>query len=515
MLMLMIASLPLLSFLIWIPILSGVFQLIFMKQAGKKNIESFSLCISIICLCICIFILYNFEYTYVMQFSECYSWLPRFGIVYRLGIDGFSTPLLALTCFMTVIVMISSRSNVIKNTAEYYSSFLIMQGFICGMFSASDAMIFYIFFESLLIPMFFIIGIWGGKNKIYATIKFFLYTFFGSVLLLVAIIYLYILTEARYENPSFSLSLFRSLKLNISEQIWLFWAFFIAFAIKVPMWPFHTWLPDAHVEAPTGGSVVLAAITLKIGGYGFIRFLLPIVPDASFIFSNMIICISLIAIVYIGFVALMQKDLKKLIAYSSISHMGFVTLGLFLSCLQPHYVVGDFRDISMGIEGAMIQMISHGFISGALFLCVGVLYDRLKTKLIKNYGGVINTMPVFATFFLFFALANIGLPGTSGFVGEFLIILATFKVNILYTFLASTTLVIGSAYMLWMYKRVMFGNIKNKAIFLFHDLNINEKIVFTILTIFIICLGLWPSPLFNLMHESVNCLIYHIIECKI
>jgi len=432
-----------------------------------------------------------------------------------LGVDGFSMPLIALTCFMTTIVIISSKSYHIKNTAEYYAAFLIMQGLVCGMFAASDAMIFYIFFESLLIPMFLIIGIWGGKNRVYATIKFFLYTFLGSILLLTAIIYLYILTEAKYEYPSFSLSLFRSLKLGIYEQSWLFWAFLISFAIKVPMWPFHTWLPDAHVEAPTGGSVILASITLKIGGYGLIRFLLPIVPDASFVFASIIAWMSIIAIIYIGIVALMQKDLKKLIAYSSISHMGFVTLGLFLSCLQPNYVAGDFKDISMGIEGAMVQMISHGFISGALFLSVGVLYDRLKTKLIKNYGGVVNTMPVFSTFFMVFAMANIGLPGTSGFVGEFLIILSAFKVNILYSFMAATTLVIGASYTLWMYKRVIFGNIKNKAIFLFKDLNTNEKIVFVMLTISILSLGLWPFPLFDLMHESVNCLVYHIIQCKV
>ncbi|MCG8011004.1 MAG: NADH-quinone oxidoreductase subunit M, partial [Candidatus Thiodiazotropha weberae] len=392
--------------------------------------------------------------------------------------------------------------------SQYMAAFLIMEGVMVGVFSALDAMLFYVFWEAMLIPMFLIIGVWGGPNRVYATIKFFLYTFFGSVFMLVALIYMY------FQSGSFDILGFHTLKLGLTEQILIFIAFLLAFAVKVPMWPVHTWLPDAHVEAPTGGSVILAAIMLKIGGYGFLRFSLPITPDASHTLDWLIIGMSLIAVVYIGFVALIQQDMKKLIAYSSIAHMGFVTLGFFIV-----FIISQNSDNSagavLGIEGGMVQMVSHGFISAAMFLCVGVLYDRLHSREIKDYGGVVNTMPVFAAFMVFFAMANAGLPGTSGFVGEFMVILASFQADFWYAFLAATTLIIGAAYTLWMVKRVVFGDVTSDGVASLEDMNRREFIVLGTLAAAVLLLGLWPAPLVEVMDASVNNLLQHIAVSKL
>jgi NADH-quinone oxidoreductase subunit M len=392
--------------------------------------------------------------------------------------------------------------------AQYMAAFLVMEGVMVGVFSALDAVLFYVFWEAMLIPMFLIIGVWGGPNRVYATIKFFLYTFLGSVFMLVALIYMYT------QSGSFEVLGFHALKLSLKEQILIFIAFLLAFAVKVPMWPVHTWLPDAHVEAPTGGSVILAAIMLKIGGYGFLRFSLPIAPDASNHLDLLIIAMSLIAVVYIGFVALVQQDMKKLIAYSSISHMGFVTLGFFIAFIvmaQPAAQGGA----ALGVQGGMVQMVSHGFISGALFLCVGVLYDRIHSRQIGDYGGVVNTMPWFAAFMVFFAMANAGLPGTSGFVGEFMVILASFRADFWYAFLAATTLIIGAAYTLWMVKRVVFGEVANDKVAKLEDVNGREALVLGTLAIAVLALGLWPQPLIELMDASVENLLRHIAVSKL
>jgi NADH-quinone oxidoreductase subunit M len=392
--------------------------------------------------------------------------------------------------------------------SQYLAAFLIMEGLMLAVFSALDAVLFYVFFEAMLIPLFLVIGIWGGPNRVYATIKFFLYTFFGSVFLLLALLYL------RHVSDSFAILDFHNVALSLDEQIWLLLAFLIAFAVKVPMWPVHTWLPDAHVEAPTGGSVILAAITLKIGGYGFLRFALPIAPDASLALDWLIITLSLIAVVYIGFVALAQTDLKKLIAYSSIAHMGFVTLGLFI-------VFDIFANAATGsgavlaIEGAMVQMISHGFISAAMFLAVGVLYDRMHTRDIQAYGGVVNTMPVFAAFAVFFAMANAGLPGTSGFVGEFMVILAAFQANFWFAFLAATTLILGAAYTLWMVKRVFFGEVANDEVQALSDINRREFWMLASLAVIVLLLGVWPDPLLDVMHASVENLLTQVAQSKL
>jgi NADH-quinone oxidoreductase subunit M len=387
------------------------------------------------------------------------------------------------------------------------AAFLIMEGVMVGVFSALDAMLFYVFWEAMLIPMFLIIGVWGGPNRVYATIKFFLYTFLGSVFMLVALIYMY------FQSGSFDILGFHTLKLGLTEQILIFIAFLLAFAVKVPMWPVHTWLPDAHVEAPTGGSVILAAIMLKIGGYGFLRFSLPITPDASYTLDWLIIGMSLIAVVYIGFVALIQQDMKKLIAYSSIAHMGFVTLGFFIVFIISQENAGS--GAALGVQGGIVQMVSHGFISAALFLCVGVLYDRLHSRQIKDYGGVVNTMPVFAAFMVFFAMANAGLPGTSGFVGEFMVILASFRADFWYAFLAATTLIIGAAYTLWMVKRVVFGEVANDGVAALQDMNRREFIVLGTLAAAVLLLGLWPAPLVEVMDASVNNLLQHIAVSKL
>jgi NADH-quinone oxidoreductase subunit M len=424
-----------------------------------------------------------------MQFVERHAWIPAFNIEYYLGVDGISMLLILLTSFSTAIVVIAGWRVIEERVAQYMAAFLIMEGVMIGVFAALDAILFYVFWEAMLIPMFIIIGMWGGSNRVYATVKFFLYTLLGSVLMLVAFIYLY-----HRAGQSFDIFKFYAVRLDLTEQILIFCAFFTAFAVKVPMWPVHTWLPDAHVEAPTGGSVILAALMLKMGAYGFLRFSLPILPDASHELAWIMIALSLIAIVYIGLVALVQDDMKKLIAYSSIAHMGFVTLGLFIFNAQ-------------GVEGAIIQMISHGFVSGALFLCVGVLYDRLHSRMIADYGGVAARMPVFAAFMMLFAMANSGLPGTSGFVGEFLVIVGAFQANIGYALLAGTTLVFGAAYSLWMYKRVIFGAVANDKVAVLDDVDAREILFLSLLAAAVLAMGVWPNPFLEVMHVSVEQLL--------
>jgi NADH-quinone oxidoreductase subunit M len=444
-----------------------------------------------------------------MQFEENAAWIPVFKIFYHLGIDGISMPLIILTTFTTVLVVLAGWEVIKERPAQYMAAFLIMEGLMNGVFAALDAMLFYVFWEGMLIPMFLIIGVWGGPNRVYATIKFFLYTFLGSVFMLVALIYMYT------QGDSFAILDFHVLKLGLTEQILIFLAFLLAFAVKVPMWPVHTWLPDAHVEAPTGGSVILAAIMLKIGGYGFLRFSLPITPDASHELDWLIIFMSLTAVVYIGFVALVQQDMKKLIAYSSIAHMGFVTLGFFLVFTLMENNAGNTSGAVMGMEGGMVQMVSHGFISGALFLCVGVLYDRMHSREIADYGGVVNTMPVFAAFMVLFAMSNAGLPGTSGFVGEFLVVIASFKANFWFAFLAATTLILGAAYSLWLVKRVVFGDVGNEQVAKLQDINGREALILGSLAAVVLLFGIWPAPLVEVMQTTLENLVAHVTVSKL
>ena len=504
----MFTNWPILSLIIWIPIIGG-FMVLTMGDKVADGARRLALAISVITFVLSIPLFSDFDRTtHQMQFVELAGWIDTFNIQYLLGVDGISVPLILLTTFTTVLVVIAGWEVIQYRVSQYMAAFLIMEGLMVGVFSALDAVLFYIFFESMLIPMFLIIGIWGGERRIYATIKFFLYTFFGSIFLLVSLIYMYA------QSGTFEILEFHRLKLSYGEQLLIFLAFLAAFAIKVPMWPVHTWLPDAHVEAPTGGSVILAAILLKIGGYGFLRFSLPITPDASHALDWLIILLSLVAVVYIGLVALVQQDLKKLIAYSSIAHMGFTTLGLFIifSIVERY---GSSQGAAMGVEGGIVQMVSHGFISGALFLCVGVLYDRMHSRQIGDYGGVVNTMPVFASFFVLFALANSGLPGTSGFVGEFMVILASFRANFFYALLAGTTLILGAAYSLWMIKRVVFGEVANDQVAALQDLNQREFLVLGSLSILVLLIGIWPAPLLDLMHASVGNLLQHVAVSKL
>ncbi len=504
----MTAELPILSLTIWLPILGAVLVLGSGDRAPNLT-KWLALGFAVATFLVSLPLYSGFQLgTAEMQFVEKVAWIPSFDVHYHLGVDGISVPLILLTTFMTVLVLIAGWEVIQYRPAQYMAAFLVMEGVMVGVFSALDAVLFYVFWEAMLIPMFLIIGVWGGPNRVYATIKFFLYTFLGSVFMLVALIYMYT------QSGSFEVLGFHALKLSLKEQILIFIAFLLAFAVKVPMWPVHTWLPDAHVEAPTGGSVILAAIMLKIGGYGFLRFSLPIAPDASNHLDLLIIAMSLIAVVYIGFVALVQQDMKKLIAYSSISHMGFVTLGFFIAFIvmaQPAAQGGA----ALGVQGGMVQMVSHGFISGALFLCVGVLYDRIHSRQIGDYGGVVNTMPWFAAFMVFFAMANAGLPGTSGFVGEFMVILASFRADFWYAFLAATTLIIGAAYTLWMVKRVVFGEVANDKVAKLEDVNGREALVLGTLAIAVLALGLWPQPLIELMDASVENLLRHIAVSKL
>jgi NADH-quinone oxidoreductase subunit M len=501
----------LLSTLIWLPIFGGILVLALGERAARPDRWlSLGIALATFVLSIALYTGFNFA-TPAMQFIERAPWIPVFSIEYYLGVDGISAPLILLSTFLTPMIIIASWQVIKVRPQQYMAAFLILEGLMIGVFSSLDAMLFYVFWEAMLIPMFIIIGVWGGERRIYATMKFFLYTFLGSVLMLVALIYMYL------QAGSFSILDFHQLPISMTAQVWIFLAFLAAFAVKVPMWPVHTWLPDAHVEAPTGGSVILAAVLLKMGGYGFVRFSLPIVPDASAMLDGLMITLSLIGVVYIGFVALVQQDMKKLIAYSSIAHMGFVTLGLFIpwAILQNGTGVDSTAGISMGVTGAMVQMISHGLISGAMFLCVGVLYDRMHSRQIADYGGVINTMPKFGALMVFFALANAGLPGTSGFVGEFLVILASYQANFWYAFLAATTLIIGAAYTLWMVKRVIFGDIANDNVKALTDINAREGLLLVILAASVLALGLYPAPLVDMMAPTLDNLISHITQSKL
>ena len=507
----MFNDLPLLSLLIWLPVVGGLITLT-SGDRDSTGARRIALAFSIATLLLCIPLYTNFSTTTAdMQFEERVVWIEAFNIFYHMGVDGISMPLIILTAFITPLVVIAGWKVIQVRASQYMAAFLIMEGLMIGVFSALDAMLFYVFWEAMLIPMFLIIGVWGGPNRIYATIKFFLYTFLGSVLMLVALIYMHYQSE----TGSFAILDYHSLKLGMTEQKLIFLAFLLAFAVKVPMWPVHTWLPDAHVEAPTGGSVILAAIMLKIGGYGFLRFSLPIAPDASASLDWLIIAMSLIAVAYIGLVAMVQADMKKLIAYSSIAHMGFVTLGFFLP-FSIYFANGnDLSGAALAVEGGMIQMISHGFISAALFLCMGVMYDRLHSREIKDYGGVVISMPIFASFMVLFALANSGLPGTSGFVGEFMVILASVKSSFWIALVAATTLILGAAYSLWLVKRVVFGKITNEKVADMQDLDRREFVVLGSLAFTVLLFGVWPDPLVEVMHPTIDNLLRHIIVSKI
>lgn len=489
---------PYLSLSIWIPIAFGVLILAVGndRRAGLCRLLALSGALAGFLVTLPVYTGFDAS-SALLQFVENAVWIARLGANYGLGVDGISLWFVLLTAAITLIVVISAWQVIQKNVAQYMAAFLILSGLLVGVFAATDGLLFFVFFESTLIPMFIIIGIWGGPNRVYAAIKFFLYTLLGSLLTMVAIIYLW------YKSGgSFDIRTWQDLPLSDSAQLLLFGAFFMAFAVKVPMWPVHTWLPDAHVEAPTGGSVVLAAIMLKLGAYGFVRFSLPILPDASHQLAGFIIALSLIAVIYIGLVAMVQTDMKKLVAYSSIAHMGFVTLGFFIFS-------------TFGMEGALIQMISHGIVSGAMFLCIGVLYDRMHSREIAAYGGVVNKMPKFAAFFMLFAMANCGLPATSGFVGEFFVILAAVQFNFWIGLLAATALILGAAYTLWMYKRVIFGAVANAHVEALTDINPRELLMLTVLAVATLYMGIYPKPFVDPLHASVVALQKHLAESKL
>jgi NADH-quinone oxidoreductase subunit M len=494
-------SVPLLSLSIWIPILAGVGVLVAGRKengSGAARARWIALAGALIGFLVTIPLYTGFDAQSAdFQFQEKLLWIERFNIHYHLGVDGISLLFVLLNSFVTVLVVIAGWSVIDSRVGQYYGAFLIMSGLLNGVFAALDALLFYVFFEGTLIPMFIIIGVWGGPNRVYAAVKFFLYTLLGSLLMLVAMLYLY-----NKSGGSFSILDWHKLPLALGVQTLLFFGFLFAFAVKVPMWPVHTWLPDAHTEAPTGGSVVLAAILLKLGAYGFVRFSLPILPDASRELAWLMIALSLVAIAYIGLVTLVQTDMKRLIAYSSIAHMGFVTLGFFI-----------FN--AYGIEGGLVQMISHGFVSAALFLCVGVMYDRMHTRNLGDYGGVVNTMPRFAAFMMLFAMANAGLPATSGFVGEFMVIMGAMKANFWLAFVAATTLITGAAYTLWMYKRVIFGAVANKNVAALVDLNWRETAVLGALAAAVLLMGVYPLPFTEVMHASVHELLRHVSAPKL
>ncbi|WP_321891628.1 NADH-quinone oxidoreductase subunit M [Paraburkholderia tropica] len=491
---------PILSIAIWMPILFGVVVLVVGSDRNPGRARWLALIGSVLSFLVTIPLVSGFDTTTAaLQFEEKAVWIDRFNIAYHLGVDGIAMWFVVLTALITVIVVIAGWQVIKEDVAQYFAAFLVLSGLMIGVFCAADGLLFYVFFEATLIPMYIIIGIWGGPNRVYAAFKFFLYTLAGSLLMLVALLYMYRVTH------TFDLATWQDAKLAMTPQILLFIAFFFAFAVKVPMWPVHTWLPDAHVEAPTGGSVVLAAIMLKLGAYGFLRFSLPVTPDASHYLAPVIITLSLIAVIYIGLVAMVQADMKKLVAYSSIAHMGFVTLGFFM--FGP--------SSQLAIEGAIIQMISHGFVSGAMFLCIGVLYDRMHTRQIADYGGVVNTMPKFAALAMLFAMANCGLPGTSGFVGEFMVILAAVKFNFWIAFGAAFTLILGAAYTLWMYKRVYFGAISNDHVRELKDINGREYFILAVLALFTLFMGIYPKPFTDVMHVSVENLLSHVAVSKL
>jgi NADH-quinone oxidoreductase subunit M len=494
-------SLPLLSLSIWIPILAGLAVLgVGRNEAGSGDATARWVALggALLGFLVTLPLYTGFEAQSAgFQFQEKLLWIERFNIHYHLGVDGISLLFILLNSFVTILVVIAGWSVIDSRVGQYYGAFLVMSGLLNGVFAAMDALLFYVFFEGTLIPMFIIIGVWGGPNRVYAAVKFFLYTLLGSLLMLIAMLYLY-----NKSGGSFAIGDWHKLPLALGVQTLLFFGFLFAFAVKVPMWPVHTWLPDAHTEAPTGGSVVLAAILLKLGAYGFVRFTLPILPDASRELAWLMIALSLVAIFYIGLVTLVQTDMKRLIAYSSISHMGFVTLGFFV-----------FN--AYGVEGGLVQMISHGFVSAALFLCIGVMYDRLHTRNIGDYGGVVNTMPKFAAFMMLFAMANSGLPATSGFVGEFMVIMGAMKANFWLAFVAATTLITGAAYTLWMYKRVIFGAVANANVAKMVDLNWRETAVLTALAIAVLFMGVYPLPFTEVMHASVKELLLHVAAPKL
>jgi len=494
----MIFEFPLLSLAVWLPILFGVLVLATGNDRNASLARIIALVGAVLGFLVTIPLYVDFDKAQTaMQFVELQDWIPYYNIHYHLGVDGISVLFVLLNSFFNTLVVIAGWKVIEKRVAQYMAAFLFMSGLVNGVFVSLDAVLFYVFWEAMLIPMFIIIGVWGGSNRVYAAIKFFLYTFLGSVLMLIALLYLHI-----QSGGSFSILDFHKMPIPMTAQVLVFIAFFMAFSVKVPMFPVHTWLPDAHVEAPTGGSVVLAAILLKVGAYGFIRFSMPIVPDASHYLAGVMIALSLIAVVYIGLVALTQTDMKKLVAYSSISHMGFVTLGFFI-----------FN--AYGMEGALVQMLSHGFVSGALFLCIGVLYDRMHTRNIADYGGVASKMPVFAAFFVLFAMANVGLPGTSGFVGEFMVIMGTIKTNFWYAMMAASILIFGAAYTLWMVKRVIFGAVTSQHVERLTDVTLREKLVLTILALSVMGMGLYPLPFTEIMHTSVNDLLTHVSHSKL
>jgi NADH-quinone oxidoreductase subunit M len=492
------STFPLLSLAIWLPIAFGIFILAFGRDSNPQLTRAVSLIGSIVSFLVTLPLIKQFDNAaHGMQFVEKAKWIDIFNINYSLGVDGLSMWFVVLTAFITIFVVIAAWEVIEKRVAQYMGAFLILSGLMIGVFCALDGLLFYVFFESTLIPMFIIIGVWGGPNRVYASIKFFLYTFLGSLLMLVALLYLYFKS-----GHSFDILAWHMLPLPMNAQILIFIAFFMAFAVKVPMWPVHTWLPDAHVEAPTGGSVVLAAIMLKLGAYGFLRFSLPIAPDASHYLAGFVITLSLIAVIYIGLVALVQTDMKKLVAYSSIAHMGFVTLGFF-----------TFNELA--VQGGIVQMISHGFVSGAMFLCIGVLYDRMHSRQIADYGGVVNKMPKFAALFILFSMANAGLPATSGFIGEFMVILGSVKFNFWIGLLAATALILGAAYSLWLAKRVIFGAITNHHVEELTDLNKREFFMLGVLAIAVLVMGLYPAPFTDVLQVSVADLLKHVAVSKI
>jgi NADH-quinone oxidoreductase subunit M len=497
----------LLSLLIWLPIVGAV-PVLLAGSARPMLARWLALLITIATFVISLWLLRYDPEGSVMQLQETHVWIATWGVHFTLAVDGISVALILMTTFVGILVIAGAWKVIQNRPHQYMACMLLLEGLLIGVFCATDALVFYAFFEAVLIPMYILIGMWGGPRRVYATLKLFIYTFTGSVFMLIALLYLY------QKAHTFDLATLAALPLTMKEQAWLFFGFLIAFAIKVPMVPVHTWLPDAHVEAPTGGSVWLAAVMLKIGTYGMVRFILPITPDAGAHFAWIVIVLSLVAIVYIGYVALVQEDMKKLVAYSSVAHMGFVTLGIFMAFMLVREG-GNTDMASLGMQGAMVQMISHGFVSGAMFTCIGVMYDRTHTRQIKDYGGVINMMPWFGLFYVLFAMANCGLPGTSGFVGEFMVILASFQQHPLLAFAAATTLITGAAYTLWLAKRVIWGDVANAHVAEMQDMNPREWIVLGVFAAGVLLIGVWPKPLTDLMEPSIAQLASQLAATKL